>query len=374
MTDTPINQIFSGNTLAILPTLPPSSVDLVFADPPYNLQLERDLWRPNFTQVDAVDDAWDQFDDFAAYDAFTRTWLSSVRILMKDTSSIWVSGTYHNIFRVGTIMQDLGFWILNTITWHKTNAMPNFRGTRLKNDVEYVIWAKRSHDARYTFNHHMMKRYNDGKQLGSVWTIPACGGKERLRDTDGKKLHATQKPEALLERIILASSRPGDLIFDPFLGSGTTAAVAKRLHRRWLGIERETAYITAAQKRIDKVDPVEADDPILGITTKQGRIPFKWLLEKNILSPGQTLYLDFPAIQVEIQADGRVQVGEMRGSIHQVAATLKEVPSCNGWKHWYYEDADGQRVLLDVLREQLRATLDSGEGDAEQNEIVSTIM
>lgn len=361
MTEPAINQILSGDTLAILPTLPPKSVDLVFADPPYNLQLERDLWRPNFTQVNAVDDAWDQFDNFHAYDTFTHAWLSGVRDMMKDKSSIWVSGTYHNIFRVGAIMQDLGFWILNTITWHKTNAMPNFRGTRLKNDIEFVIWAKRSHEARYTFNHQMMKRYNHGKQLGSVWMIPACGGKERLRDESGKKLHATQKPEMLLERIILASSQPDDVVFDPFLGSGTTAAVAKRLRRRWLGIERETVYITAAQNRIDEISPVEPDDPVLGMTTNHGRIPFKWLLKSAALYPGQALYLDFPLVEAEIQSDGLVKAGGIQGSIHQVAAALKGVPSCNGWKHWYYDASDGQRLLLDVLRDQHRENLADDE-------------
>src|SRR5712691_7012705 len=222
MAELPINQILKGDTLTVLPALPKASIDLIFADPPYNLQLQQELWRPNLTQVDAVDDDWDQFDNFAAYDEFTRAWLKAAREVMKDTATIWVSGSYHNIFRVGTIMQDLGFWLLNTITWFKPNAMPNFRGTRLKNDVEFVIWAKRSEKARYTFNHHQMKQFNFGKQLGSMWEIPVCGGQERLKDSEGKKLHPTQKPEELLKRIIVASSKPGDIVLDPFLGSGTT--------------------------------------------------------------------------------------------------------------------------------------------------------
>jgi DNA modification methylase len=350
-----LNRIIPGDTLQILPTLPDCSVDLIFADPPYNLQLQRELWRPNLTRVDAVDDAWDQFDTFAAYDAFTHAWLSEARRVMKDTATIWVSGTYHNIFRVGTIMQDLGFWILNTVSWYKTNATPNFRGVRLKNDVEFVMWAKKSETSRYTFNHHVMKGFNGGKQLGSVWTIPACGGGERLRDKDGKKLHSTQKPEELLRRIILASSHPGDVILDPFLGSGTTAAVAKRLHRNWIGIEREKVYRQAAQKRIAKVEPLPDDDPLLRSGQKQPRIPFRVLLEQGCVFAEQTLYLDKPDCAAVIRPDGRLQTGDLVGSIHKLAALMKNVPSCNGWAHWYYEDAvTGERVLIDALRERVR--------------------
>lgn len=227
----PLNQVLEGDSLTCLPTLPKASVDLIFADPPYYLQLQKDLWRPNLTQVDAVNDAWDRFDNFPAYDDFTRRWLLACREVMKDSATIWVSGTYHNIFRVGVIMQDLGFWILNAITWHKPNAMPNFRGARLKNDVEVIIWAKKHAEASITFNHKAMKAFNGDKQLGSVWSIPICSGQERLRDGYGKKLHPTQKPEALLKRILLASTQPGDIVLDPFLGSGTTAAVATQLLR-----------------------------------------------------------------------------------------------------------------------------------------------
>lgn len=350
-----LNQILSGDTLDLLPQLPERSVDLIFADPPYNLQLQQELWRPNLTPVDAVDDAWDQFDSFAAYDDFTRAWLTGARRVMKDSATIWVSGTYHNIFRVGALMQDLGFWLLNTVTWFKPNAMPNFRGIRLKNDVEFVIWAKKSAKARYTFNHHPMKLFNDGKQLGSLWMIPVCGGQERLRAADGKKLHPTQKPEALLRRIILASSQPGDVVLDPFLGSGTTAAVAKQLHRQWIGIERDPLYIEAAQRRIDAAQPLPPDDLLLrdGRTPRSERIPFKRLLERGLLQPGQTLYLDKPPVSARVLPNGLIAAGDLVGSIHKVGAALKQSPSCNGWIHWSYVDpATGERRPLDTLRQR----------------------
>jgi modification methylase len=336
--------------------MPKASVDLVFADPPYNLQLQGDLWRPNNTRVDAVNDAWDRFDNFAAYDAFTWAWLSAVRDVMKDTATIWVSGTYHNIFRVGTIMQDLGFWLLNTVSMFKKNAMPNFRGTRLKNDVEFVIWAKYAEKSTYTFNHHEMKQFNDGKQLGSVWTIPVCGGDERLKDAQGKKLHSTQKPEALLKRIILASSIPGDLVLDPFSGSGTSAAVAKRLHRCWIGIERETVYVEASRKRIEAVTPLENDDALLSSQEKPTRIPFRDVIHAGYLNVGQELYLDKPHHTAVILANGHVQANGFTGSIHRVGAQLKQAPSCNGWVHWQYDDMEtGERLPIDRLRERVRA-------------------
>ncbi|NLX10136.1 MAG: site-specific DNA-methyltransferase [Chloroflexi bacterium] len=355
-----LDRIWHGDCLEILPTLPPGSVDLVFADPPYNLQLERELWRPNLTKVDAVDDTWDQFDGLHAYDAFTRAWLAAVRAVMKDTATIWISGTYHNIFRVGAMMQDLGFWILNTVTWFKPNAMPNFRGTRLKNDVEFVIWAKRGKQGRYTFNHHPMKRYNASKQLGCVWEIPVCTGPERLRDANGQRLHSTQKPEELLRRIILASSQPGDVVLDPFLGSGTTAAVARLLRRRWIGIEREARYVEAARQRVEAVQPLEPDDPLLAafVPSRPVRVPFRALIERGYLQPGQPIYLDQPPHTGIVLANGQVQVDHLIGSIHQLGARLKNAPSCNGWTHWYYHDeATGQRHMLDHLREQVRQSL-----------------
>ncbi|MBX3066887.1 MAG: site-specific DNA-methyltransferase [Anaerolineae bacterium] len=349
----PLDQVLEGDCLEQLSLLDECSVDVVFADPPYNLQLRGDLWRPNLTLVDAVDDEWDRFADFAAYDRFTEEWLRGVRRVMKDNASIWVSGTYHNIFRVGSVMQQLGFWILNTICWHKPNAMPNFRGKRLKNDAEFVIWASKAEGSRYTFHHHLMKRYNDGKQMGSVWSIPLCGGAERLRDAEGKKLHPTQKPEALLERIILASSNVGDVVFDPFMGTGTTAAVARKQHRHWLGIERDPIYAQAARQRIDAVIPV-GEDQLDVPTAIPPRVPFRKLLERGLLQAGQSLYLVPTGQQAIILADGSLQHGDLIGSIHGLAAQLKGAPSCNGWMNWQIEDtASGDRVVLDALRKQV---------------------
>lgn len=355
-----LDQIIQGDALQELSKFPAESVDLVFADPPYHLQLQQELWRPNLTLVDAVDDQWDQFDGFAAYDKFTREWLTATRRVMRPTATIWISGTYHNIFRVGTILQDLGFWLLNTIAWFKPNAMPNFRGTRLKNDVEFVIWAKYSEKSKYTFNHHAMKRYNDAKQLGSVWKIKVCGGAERLRGADGRKLHSTQKPEALLERIILASSLPEDTVLDPFVGTGTTAAVAKRMRRHWLGIEQEAKYIEAARARVAAVTPYPPEHPLIKATSrkKPKRVPFKTLLERDYLQPGQKLYLRRSKHTAVILEDGRIRASDITGSIHQVGARLKNAPSCNGWTHWCYKDEEtGQLETIDTLRQKLRRVL-----------------
>lgn len=355
--EAPINKIIKGDSIEILQQLPENSIDLIFADPPYNLQLQQDLWRPNHTHVDGVDDEWDQFDSFDTYDAFTREWLLGARRIMKDTATIWISGTYHNIFRVGNLLQDLGFWVLNTITWFKPNAMPNFRGTRLKNDVEFVIWAKYSEKSTYTFHHHLMKEFNDQKQLGSVWTIPVCGGAERLKDANGKKLHPTQKPEELLKRILLASSDVGDVVLDPFLGSGTTAAVAKQLHRHWIGIERDEIYIEAAQKRLSEVIPLLPSDPYIQHSSQEKpvRVPFSKLLQQQHLQPGQTLYLDSPEATAKILEDGQIEANGFVGSIHRVGAKIKNAPSCNGWVHWYYVDEmSGVRKPIDTLRQKIR--------------------
>ena len=356
MSNPALDQILLGDCLAILPTLPPASVDMVFADPPYNLQLTQELWRPNLTLVDAVDEDWDQFENFTAYDAFTRAWLGAVRDVMKPTATIWVSGTYHNIFRVGAIMQDLGFWLLNTVTWFKPNAMPNFRGTRLKNDVEFLIWAKRDEDGRYTFDHHQMKQFNDGKQLGSVWKIQVCNGPERLRDANGDKLHPTQKPEELLQRVILASSRPGDVILDPFLGSGTTAAVARRLHRHWIGIEQNDVYVRAARERVAGVQPLKPTHPLIAAGgRKPPRVPFRALLEQGYLKPGQVLYLGQSDRAAVILDNGRLRADGVTGSIHTLGCRLKGVPSCNGWTLWHYVDErTGERRAIDHPRDLVR--------------------
>jgi modification methylase len=355
-----LDQILQGNTFDILPTLPERSVDLIFADPPYNLQLRQELWRPNMTKVDAVDDAWDQFDGFDAYDDFTRRWLIAARRVMKPTATLWISGTYHNIFRVGAILQDLGFWLLNTIAWFKRNATPNFRGTRLKNDVEWVIWAKYSDQSRYTFNHRAMKQFNGGKQLGSVWDIPVCGGHERLKDESGQKLHPTQKPEELLKRIILASSQPEDVVLDPFVGSGTTAVVAKQLHRHWIGIDNEAIYVNAARARVAAVPPLDRSDPSWQTAALEApaRIPFSLLLERGYLRAGQMLRLKHSDHQAVILDDGSLRANGVVGSIHRVGAALKKTPSCNGWSHWFYFDEEaGQYQLIDTLRQKVRMVM-----------------
>ena len=354
-----IDHIYHGNSREILAQLPEKSVDLIFADPPYNLQLQNTLLRPNLTEVDAVDDAWDRFDDFASYDQFTREWLTACRRVLKDTGALWVIGSYHNIYRVGSILQDLGYWFLNDVVWVKTNPMPNFRGVRFTNAHETLLWCKKSKDQKhYTFNYHPMKMANDEKQMRSDWEIPLCTGSERLT-VNGEKVHTTQKPEALLYRVILASSNPGDVILDPFFGTGTTGAVAKKLGRHFIGIEREEAYIKAAQTRIDAIPDAVEDDEINGkYETKRTarRIAFAALLESGLLLPGQPLFFNKQRDKVAtILADGslRLSNGE-RGSIHKIGARIGNLPACNGWEHWYYEAENSELVVIDTLREQIR--------------------
>ncbi|MCS7261282.1 MAG: DNA methyltransferase, partial [Anaerolineae bacterium] len=350
----PLDQVILGDCIAVLEQLPPESIDLIFADPPYNLQLRQELWRPNSTRVDAVDDEWDRFSDFAAYDAFTEAWLRACRRVLKSTGTIWVIGTYHNIFRIGRLIQDLDFWILNDIIWIKTNPMPHFRGVRFTNAHETLIWAQKKRGARYTFNYHAMKHLNDGRQMRSDWEIPLCTGKERMR-INGRKAHATQKPEALLYRIILACSHPGDVVLDPFFGSGTTGVVAKRLGRHWIGIERERTYVEIARTRIEQVHPVPSESLVLPSTQRPKRVPFGSLVEWGLIRPGQLLYLGLEGqISAVVLADGSLRCGELTGSIHQIASRLKGVP-CNGWEHWYYEDLEsGERRSIQVLRERAR--------------------
>ena len=356
--------IHVGDCLDILRSLPDQCVDLIFADPPYNLQLRGDLWRPDASLVDAVDDEWDQFADFAAYDSFSRAWLQECRRVLRDSGTIWVIGSYHNIYRVGAIMQDLGFWILNDIVWVKINPMPNFRGVRFTNAHETLLWCKRSRDQkRYTFNYHAMRMANDEKQMRSDWEIPICTGAERLMH-NGSKLHATQKPEALLYRVILSSSLPGDLILDPFFGTGTTGAVAKRLGRHYIGIERDPHYAEAAHARIAAVaaavNDAEAPGP-LQTPPIAPRLPFTALLEHGLLLPGQQLYFDRQREQAAtILADGSLRWADgERGSIHAIGARAGNRTSCNGWEHWYFEAHDGTLLVIDTLREQIRRSFKS---------------
>ncbi len=347
----PLNTILRGDCVEIMAGFPDKCVDLVFADPPYNLQLAHFLWRPNQTLVDPVDDEWDQFSTPAEYDEFCCRWLEECRRVLKDTGAIWVIGTYHNIYRIGKIMMDLGFWILNDIVWIKNNPMPNFRGVRFTNAHETLIWAKTSKDQRtHTFNHHTMKMLNDEKQMRSDWYLPICTGPERLM-VDGQKVHPTQKPEALLYRVISATSRPGDIILDPFFGSGTTGVVAKRLHRNWIGIEREEFYVDLAQKRIDAAHPLAPDRDLYMTPSRKSkpRVPFGKLLEAGFLQPGQRLYSCDRRIEATVAADGSLVANGFRGSIHKLGSLLLGQATCNGWQFWHVE-RDGELRPIDELR------------------------
>jgi site-specific DNA-methyltransferase (adenine-specific) len=349
----PLNQILRGNCISLLATLPETSVDMVFADPPYNLQLRNDLFRPNMTKVDAVNDGWDKFADFQAYDEFTRQWLTGCRRVLKDTGTIWVIGSYHNIFRVGAIMQDLGFWILNDVVWIKTNPMPNFRGVRFTNAHETLIWAQKKKGTKYTFNHQAMKALNDELQMRSDWNLPLTKGRERLK-TAGAKAHSTQKPEALLYRVLLSSTNPGDVVLDPFFGSGTTGAVAKRLGRFFIGIERDSKYIKVAKQRIDATKPSDPDS-LKVVPPRLKRIPFGNLIESGLLEVGQTLYFTKNGVKAKVLANGHIKCKGESGSIHAIARFLIGAPA-NGWDCWLYE-IDGVRKSIDELREEIRKNL-----------------
>jgi DNA modification methylase len=374
MNELPLDQIVNGDCLQILKTIPSKSIDLIFADPPYNLQLVKELWRPNSSRVNGVDETWDQFLDFESYDRFTQAWLSECKRILKETGTIWVIGSYHNIFRVGRIMQDLGFWILNDVVWIKNNPMPNFYGVRFTNAHETLIWAQKIKGNKYTFNYQTMKSINNeegndngGLQMRSDWRLPLCTGKERLK-VNGEKAHPTQKPEALLKRVILSSSMQGDIVLDPFFGSGTTGAVAKRLGRHWIGIEADPEYIVLAKQRIDAIMPNINDEGINTIENnrKVKRIPFKTLMEKGYLKISQVLYFgkhgDMKAI---ISLDGNIQYGEYSGSIHKVGREILKAP-CNGWMAWYYIDQEtGRREPIDMLRQKVRneMTLDNSNAN-----------
>jgi modification methylase len=335
--------------------LPTASVHCVFADPPYNLQLRGELRRPDDSLVDGVDDDWDRFTDFAAYDAFTREWLTECRRLLRKDGTLWVIGAYHNIFRIGAILQDLGFWVLNDVIWRKSNPMPNFRGRRFTNAHETMIWAARSRDSRHRFNYRAMKALNDDLQMRSDWFLPLCTGPERLRNQHGLKLHPTQKPESLLHRVLLASTAPADIVLDPFVGTGTTAAVAKRLGRHFIGIERHPAYAEAAIGRVRRTH-ASPDDGLATTQSKREtpRIPFGNLVERGLIPPGTTLHDRQRRVAAIVTADGSIVSGATRGSIHKVGAAVQHAPSCNGWTFWHFE-RDGRLQPLDALREALGA-------------------
>lgn len=353
----PLNTIIAGDCIEVMNSLPEASVDLIFADPPYNLQLKGDLHRPDNSQVDAVDDAWDQFASFAAYDKFTQDWLKAARRLLKPHGAIWVIGSYHNIFRVGTALQDAGYWILNDVIWRKSNPMPNFRGKRLTNAHETMIWASKSEGAKYTFNYEALKSLNEGVQMRSDWVLPLCTGHERLKDDKGDKAHPTQKPESLLHRVLVGSTNPGDVVLDPFFGTGTTGAVAKMLGRDYIGIEREAAYRVVAEKRLANIRKFDRD--ALQVSTSkraEPRVPFGQLIERGMLRPGEVL-TSINGKAAKVRADGTLVADGINGSIHQIGAHLEGAPSCNGWTYWCFK-REGKVVPIDVLRQQIRSEME----------------
>jgi modification methylase len=356
VSSTPQARILVGDCAAEMAKLPAGSVDLVFADPPYNLQLLGDLKRPDDSRVNAVDDDWDKFANYQAYDEFTHAWLKACKRAMKPAATIWVIGSYHNIFRVGTIMQDLGFWILNDVIWRKSNPMPNFRGRRFTNAHETLIWASRDPGAKgYTFNYETLKAGNEDIQVRSDWTIALCTGEERLKGRDGKKLHPTQKPEALLARVLLSSSRVDDLVLDPFCGTGTTGAVAKKLGRRFVGCERDASYANAAEKRIAATKPLEAPALAPFVTAREApRVPFLVLIERGLVTPGVKLVDAKKRHQALVRADGALSLAGQVGSIHRIGALAQGLDACNGWTFWHVETPKGLR-LIDEFRAQVRA-------------------
>ena len=356
----PLDQILGGDCIEVMNSLPAGSVDLIFADPPYNLQLKGELHRPDNSMVDAVNDHWDQFTSFASYDRFTRDWLAAARRLLKPNGAIWVIGSYHNIFRVGTVLQDQGFRLLNDVVWRKSNPMPNFRGKRLTNAHETLIWASRDESSKYTFNYEALKELNDGVQMRSDWVIPLCTGGERLKDANGDKAHPTQKPEALLHRILVATTHPGDVVLDPFFGTGTTGAVARMLGRSFIGIEREAAYRSVAAERLARVRAF--DRSALEITASkrsEPRVPFGQVVERGMLRPGEVLTSP-RGKTARVRADGTLVGPDITGSIHQVGAAMEGAPSCNGWTYWHFR-RDGQMVPIDILRQQIRAEMVDGQ-------------
>jgi modification methylase len=349
----PLDRILVGDCVAAMNALPAKSVDMIFADPPYNLQLGGDLWRPEGGMVDAVTDDWDKFDSLAAYDRFTRDWLAAARRVLKDDGTIWTIGSYHNVFRVGAALQDLGYWVLNDIVWRKANPMPNFKGTRFTNAHETLIWCSKGEGARYTFNYQAMKALNEDVQMRSDWVLPICTGAERVK-VDGVKAHPTQKPEALLYRILLACTNPGDVVLDPFFGSGTTGAVAKLMDRRFIGLERDAGYAKVAQRRIDAVVPLARPDlDVMQSKRAQPRIAFGTLVETGLFKPGTTLTDPSRRHRARVRADGSLAMGDAQGSIHQIGAKAQGAPSCNGWTFWHVED--GTRLVpIDAMRQSYR--------------------
>jgi modification methylase len=366
----PTNSVLVGDCIEELRKLPSESVDLVFADPPYNLQLASELLRPNNTRVDGVDDDWDKFSSFAAYDDFCRAWLSECRRILKPDGAMWVIGSYHNVFRLGAALQDLGFWIQNDVIWRKVNPMPNFRGKRFTNAHETLIWAGRDQKSRVTFNYESLKALNDDIQMRSDWLYPICAGPERLKDDGGRKAHPTQKPEALLGRILLATTNVGDVVLDPFFGTGTTGAVAHRLGRRWIGIERDEDYARAARERIAAVETIKTS-ALETVRSKRAepRVPFGTIIELGMLPPGSPLFDERRRVRAEVKADGSVALPGMQGSIHRVGAFAQGKSACNGWTFWHFE-REGKLTSIDTLRETAKKRLGLTSSAATRSEIL----
>jgi modification methylase len=355
--DLPLNQILHGEAVQILKDLPPQSVDLIFADPPYNMQIKGNLTRPDFSNVEGVDDAWDKFEDYSTYDSFTVDWLSASRRVLKPEGAIWVIGTYHNIYRVGRLLQDLGFWVINEVIWEKTNPMPNFKGVRFTNAHETLIWAKKTKSGKYTINYHAMKPFNDGKQMRSTWKLPICKGNERVR-INGESVHSAQKPLALLYRVLLASTNPGDVVLDPFFGTGTTGAAAKLLHRNWIGIEQNPVYVKVARERIDRIQEQDYEEGIFDLKDKKRlapRVPFPRLLESGLIKPGQSLFFQKNLDQqAQVKPNGTLHFRGFEGSIHQTTKHILNGKPANGWLYWFVKNDDGRFQSIDDLREIYR--------------------
>lgn len=357
-----LNTIIQDDCVKVMNEMEENSVDLIFADPPYNLQLGEALTRPDNSSVSGVYEDWDNFESLEEYDCYTRRWLEAARRVLKEDGSIWVIGSYHNIFRVGYILQDMGFWILNDIIWDKVNPMPNFKGTRFTNAHETLIWAVKSPKSKYTFNYEAMKALNEDTQMRSTWQIPLCTGKERLKNEDGSKLHPTQKPEALLYRVVMASSNVGDVVLDPFFGTGTTGAVAKKLGRQYIGIERDALYVKGAEKRLSEVKPIDNETALeFSCKRKQPRVPFGAVIERGLLEPGTFLYDAGRKHTAVVRSDGTIKSETTEGSIHQVGAAAQNAPACNGWVYWHYENEKKELIAIDELREQIRVELFGAE-------------
>ena len=349
------NKLIKGDCIEELKKIPNETFDLIFADPPYNLQLQKSLTRPDRSKVSAVNDNWDQFESFKSYDKFTYDWLSQCKRVLKNNGSIWVIGSYHNIFRVGKILQDLGFWILNDVIWNKSNPMPNFKGTRFTNAHETLIWASKRKNSKYTFNYKSMKCFNDDLQMRSTWNFPICSGKERIKK-NGLKVHSTQKPESLIHRIMLASSNKKDFILDPFLGSGTTAVVSKKIGRLYCGIEKEKKYIEAAIERIRKTNPIKDEYlDVIENNKSKPRIPFGSLIELGVIKPGSEIYDQKKKFFAKVMIDGSIKYKGNEGSIHKVAAQILGAESCNGWTYWHYQEGNKLKPI-DDLRQRLRTS------------------